>query len=95
MKLDSVLIFKSEFEDLAIGLLKIFDDERTDKVADVLIFRYLKDFKMDCLEVAIECDCKTFVSSGAVQKALDKIWLGKQTSISKIVRNIKISITTY
>jgi hypothetical protein len=78
-------IFLSEFEEMAIGTLKIFDDERTDKVDDVLIVRYFKEFKMDCLDLAIECECEQFVSTQMVQRVLDKIWLGKRNDSSTIV----------
>ncbi len=70
---------------MAIGTLKIFDDERTDKVDDVLIVRYFKEFKMDCLDLAIECECEQFVSTQMVQRVLDKIWLGKRNDSSTIV----------
>ena len=78
--------FKSEFEDLAISVLEIFDNERTDKVDDVLIVRYFKDLKIDCLDLAIECKSENFVCTSIVQRALDKIWFGSESDKSIIVR---------
>lgn len=63
----------------------MFDHERTDKVDDVLLVRYFKHLKMDCLDLSIECKCKAFVSTPIVQKILHNMWLGNKTDNSIIV----------
>ena len=51
--------------------------EKTRKVVDdVLIIRYIKHLEMDCLELAVHCKCKRFVSNPLIQRILDTIWNG-------------------
>jgi hypothetical protein len=45
-------------------------------VDDVLIIRYIKEYGLDCLELAVECKCKKFLSSPIVQSNLNNIWRG-------------------
>ncbi len=63
---------------MAINLIKTFTDNTRECVDDVLVIRYLKHFKMDCLELAIESKCEKFVSNSMVQNILDKIWTGER-----------------
>ena len=49
----------------------------------VIVLRYLQEFGMDVLELAVECQCEKFVSNLVVQKILDEIWKGKK-NIDKI-----------
>jgi hypothetical protein len=75
----------SDFEELAIGVLKIFNEKTSGLVSDILILRYDKHLLMDYLELAIETDCKTLVASNYVQTVLDDIWSGKQIEINSLV----------
>ena len=61
---------------MAIGVVKTCDDELREEVNDVLILRYISHLKMDCLELAVWCECKEFVAMSTVQRVLDKLWKG-------------------
>jgi hypothetical protein len=75
---------KREFEDMAVGLLKFYDRNTRDVINDVLIIRYIPLFSMDCLELAVHCKCKEFLSTSVVQKVLTKICSGiDQTKIAQ------------
>ena len=50
-------------------------------VNDVLVVRYLKEFGMDILELAVTCKCKKFFSEEIIQKILSYIWSGKSFKI--------------
>ena len=76
--LDGFYVF-SEFEKLAIGVLNASEQNTRDLVSDVLIIRYLPFIKMDCLQLAVDCNCEEFLSHSAVQRTLDKIWKGTRS----------------
>jgi hypothetical protein len=40
---------------------------------------------MDCLELAVVCDCKGFVSNEIIQNVLDNLWTGNIYSSIKEV----------
>ena len=61
---------------MAIGVITIFEEHSRDVVYDVLIRRYIKDYDLDCLQLSVECNCETFVSSSVVQRNLNNIWIG-------------------
>ena len=69
---------------MAIGVVKTFNGKMIE-VNDVLIVRYIDHLKMDCLELAVLCDCKEFISMSVVQRALDNLWCGKNCDTSKLV----------
>jgi|LakMenEpi03Aug12_release.lakeMendotaPanAssembly.Ray.scaffolds.fasta_scaffold4764756_1 hypothetical protein len=73
------MIFNREFEDLAIGVAKVFEFHTREVVNDVLITRYIKEYGMDCLQLSVECGCEKFVSSSIVQRNLFTIWRGPRT----------------
>ena len=70
---------------MAIGVLDVYDKNTRENVADVLVMRYMKEFSMDCLEMAVHCQCKRFVSNVTVQRILDNIWTGKRNEPLEIV----------
>ena len=43
----------------------------TEKVEDVLTVRFLEDFGMDCIELAILCKSERFISHKTVQNILE------------------------
>lgn len=75
---------------MALHLLTVFPENRTDSV---LLVRYLKHLKLDCIELAVECGCEKFVSSINIQNVLENIWSGKLgdsnylVSVSKKILN--------
>ena len=76
-----------KFEDMAIGVLEVFDKSTRDNVQDVLVIRYIESLKMDCLELAVHCDCVNFVSNSIVQRILDNIWEGKEYKTDQMVKS--------
>ena len=63
---------------MAIGIIEVFDKNTTEAVDDVLIIRYIRQLKMDHLELAFICKCSKFLSNNLVQRVLNDIWKGKQ-----------------
>ncbi len=58
---------------MALNLLSAIPEHRTDSF---LVIRYLKHLEIDCLDLAIACECEKFVSSLTIQNILDKMWIG-------------------
>ena len=54
---------------MALNLLSAMPEHRTDSF---LVIRYLKHLEIDCLDLAIACECEKFVSSLTIQNILDK-----------------------
>ena len=77
---------------MAIGVLKVFSNHTREVVCDVLVKRYIKDYGMDCLQLAVLCKCKNFVSSEIVQNNLQKIWKGTKSSQTELVFILKIKL---
>ena len=59
---------------MAIGVLEVFDKNTRENVIDVLVIRYFPELEIDCLELAVLCNCKNFVSNSTVQSILDYLW---------------------
>ena len=70
---------------MAIDLLNIMTRETRDNANDVFILRFLKEYEMDCLELAVVCDCKGFVSNEIILNVLDNLWTGNIYSSIKEV----------
>ena len=62
------------FEEMAIGVITVFEKHTREVVDDVLIRRYIQDYDMDCLMLSIECGCEKLVSSQILQRNLNYIW---------------------
>jgi hypothetical protein len=61
---------------MANDLLNIMTRKKRDNTDDVFILRFLKEYQMDCLELAVVCDCKRFVSNEIIQNTLNNLWTG-------------------
>ena len=70
---------------MAIGVITVFEEHSRIVIDDVLIRRYIKDYDMDCLQMSVECNCETFVSSSVVQRNLNNIWRGPRKSDINLV----------
>lgn len=79
--------FCRKFEYMAIGVVKSFDEKMIEELNDVLIVRYIKHLEMDCLELAVLCDCKEFISMNVVQRILTDLWKGNKCDANELVRN--------
>jgi len=66
-----------DFEDMAIGVLQIFDKTTDDILNGVILLRRIPFYGLDCLQMAVEGDCQKFVALSAVQNLLTDIWYGK------------------
>ena len=69
-------------------MLDVFDANNRDVVNDVLILRYFEYLKMDCLELAVHCGCKRFVSRPIVQNVIKSIWLGEENLAELVNKKI-------
>jgi hypothetical protein len=70
---------------MAISLVNYYEQNTRDVINDVLIVRYIPLFQMDCLELAMTCKCKQFLSNSTIQDILDNIWKGQQHKDSELV----------
>jgi len=77
--------YERDFEVLAVNVLQTFDKSTRDIINDVLIIRYIELVNMDCLQLAVHCDCKEFVSMPIVQNVINDIWKGNRYNISDLV----------
>lgn len=66
-----------DFEEMAIGVLNIFDKSTDDIINGVILLRKIPFYNMDCLQMAVEGDCQKFVALSSVQNLLTDIWFGK------------------
>lgn len=85
---------------MAIGVLNIFDSTTDDLINGVILLRKIPFYNLDCLQMAVEADCKKFVSLSSVQNLLTDIWYGKIASKSGMkatikVRNIYVAFLNY
>ncbi len=80
---------------MAIDLLNIMTRKTRDNADDVFILRYLKEYQMDCLELAVVCDCKGFVSNEIIQNILDNLWTGNIYPSIKPVTELYIIFVIY
>jgi hypothetical protein len=64
------------FEDMAIGVLKMIDEENEDIVIGMILLQKIPLYKMDCLKMSVEADCKRFVALATVQNLITNIWNG-------------------
>ena len=64
---------------MAIGVLDVYDKNTIENVVNVLVIRYFPELGMDCLELAVLCQCKRFVSNSTVQRILDYAWKDTRT----------------
>ena len=71
------IYFESEFEEMAIGVLTLFDKSTDDIINGVILLRKIPFYNLDCLQMAVEADCQKFVSLSCVQNLLTDIWYGK------------------
>jgi hypothetical protein len=75
-----------EFEKLAIGVLTVFERNTRDAMSDLFIVRYIDFLQKDCLELAVDSECKNFVSNRLVQKVMDDIWYGNKSKVQLVSR---------
>ena len=63
----------------------MFQSHTREIVDDVLIIRYIDLVGMDCLQLAVECKCRKFISSSIVQSCLNDIWKGTRKNTDEMV----------
>ena len=68
---------KSNFEELAVGILGICNEKNEEK-AHLLLIRELSIYgNATALQLAIACDAKKFVAHPCTQNMLTSLWYGK------------------
>ena len=72
--------------------MTVFDKNTRENVSDVLINRYFEEFGLDCLELAVVCECENFLSHSIVQQVLNKIWIGRDDCDLEPVRVTLINL---
>lgn len=71
-----VLILR-EFENYATGALDIIYNNSHILISYCVLLREVVFYNIDCLQMAMVCDCKQFVSQPVVQQLFDSIWWGQ------------------
>ena len=66
-----------EYEEMACGVLNIFDMTSDDWMNCVLLLQEIPYYRMNCLKMANQARCLKFISLPAVQDILDRIWSGR------------------
>lgn len=85
-------MLNSQFEDLAIGVMNVFDTNTRDSMNGVLMQTEIPYMKTDCLDFAVQCECRRFVALPSIQNVITEMWycklIHKQASSFKIKVNL-------
>ena len=54
-----------------------FDESSNNLANGVLLLQNIRYYKLNCLEMASEADCKKFIALPSVQNIINDIWIGK------------------
>ena len=79
-----------EFENLAIGVLDVFDKNTRDILNHSLVVRYYNHLEKDILELAVMAKCEDFVSHRLIQKTMDKIWFANELNVPFVVNLVNL-----
>ena len=66
----------SQFEDMAIGVMNVFDNNTRDSMNGVLMKTEVPFMKHDFLYFAVQCECKNFVALPSIQSVITDLWYG-------------------
>ena len=80
-----------EFEDMACGVLEIFDSRMDDIVNGVVLLQKIPYYGLNCLQLAVEAKCLKFISLSTVQNLLTEIWNGRVETKSGLKGFIKVN----
>ena len=69
-KINQILFIFSDFEEMSIGVLNIFDSTTDDLINGVILLRKIPFYNLDCLQMAVEADCQKFVALSSVVSRL-------------------------
>lgn len=81
------------FEDLAISIIEIFDDNTEDEYNLDILMCEIKYFNLNILEMAELGDCKKFISQPTVQNILTSVWLGQESYKTGFTKTFKFLIS--
>jgi hypothetical protein len=87
-----IFSLKSYFEDLAIRVIEIFDDNTEDEYNLDILMCEIKYFNLNILEMAELGDCKKFISQPTVQNILTSVWLGQESYKTGLTKTLKVLI---
>ncbi len=77
---DTYLEKSSEFEQIAIGVLKSYDRNTNEFMNSLLLTNKTTFSKINIMDMAFKCDCRKFFAQKPVQDLLEKKWYGKEES---------------
>ena len=83
----------SQCEDLAIGVMNVFDTNTRDSNNAVLMNAKVPFLKTDCLDFAVKCECRRFVALPSIQNVITKMWYRK--IVVKTGSSFKLKVRFY
>ena len=86
----SKIFFLSFFEELAIGVLDVYDTNTDDRENIHIILDKNAFYDMTPLDMAQIGDCKNFIAHPAVQSVLTTIWVGHTAYKAGFMDQIKV-----
>ncbi len=74
---DELLENAKEFENLAIGVMRIFDNNTKYSINKFLKHTRASFLNLDCLDFAVQCKCKNFLALPNIQSVITERWYRK------------------
>ena len=65
---------KRQFENIAVKLLELFDQEEDDNLEDNLLLTEIDFFGMHLVKLAMIGNCKKFIATETVQRVISDLW---------------------
>jgi len=72
------------------GVLEKFDETSDNFSNGVLLLQRVPYYKLNCIELAAQADCKKFIAQTPVQCLLNDIWNGKIENKQGVKNQIKV-----
>ena len=82
---------KSEFVELAVGVLSLFDAGFEDSINFEYLLTKIDFFGFDCLQIAFAGGINKFMSQLCVQNLLDNVWHGEVANKSGIKSRVNVN----
>ena len=77
---------------MACEVLNIFDSDSDDFMNGILLLQNLPYYnELNCLQMAVEADCKEFIATPAVQNLITHIWNGQVSYKSNFKFSFKVN----
>ncbi|CAF0758789.1 unnamed protein product [Brachionus calyciflorus] len=94
---DDLNLQADEFEEMACGVLNIFDNLSDDLINGIILLQKISYYDLECLRIAVEARCLKFIALPTVQNLLTDIWNGRLEHKDgiKASLNFGLSIMTF